>query len=506
VAGELALTVAGERGLYVTVGPEAVDEGVNRRVQALSRTLRQWPLPGLSEVVPGYWNLYLEFAGARPPLAALRRRMETAGESLDDASPPLREHLVPVIYDGPDLAEAARLTGLSPGEVIHRHSATPYRVFALGFTPGFAYLGTADAALQLPRHDTPRPVAAGSVAVAGAQTGIYPAAGPGGWRVLGRTNLPLFDRAAGLPLLQPGDTVRFRPVASLPALTAAPAPVIEQGGVPLLCVLEPGWLDTIQDLGRRGVGMLGLAMAGALDGRGLRHANALLGNDPGAPGLEITLRGPLLEVMRPTVLGLAGGKDGPRAFRLRRGERLDLREPGPGARAYLAAPGGLCAWRVHGSASTDLRAGIGGLQGRSLRQGDLIFASERVPSVVARQSGLLPLQGEETVLRVLPGPQAGLFPASAWRRLVGSIFRVTAADRMGMRLEGPAIEAERHEVVSEAVPLGSIQVPPDGQPILLLNDRGTLGGYVKVAIVVARDLPRAGQLREGQRVRFRSAF
>ena len=482
---------------------------MNARVHQVARALLAGLPAPATRVVPGYWNVMAEFRpeyrdGPREALAAARQADEgkaTAG----------RLHRVPVVYDGEDLDDVAALTGLSLGDVVRRHAVASYRVYTVGFTPGFAYLGGLDPALAVPRLDRPRPVRAGSVALAGAQTGIYPSESPGGWRVIGRTSLPLFDRAEAAPLLRPGDEVSFRPVDMLPA--PAPQPEVPAPeGEPLFEVLQAGVLDTLQDSGRWGAAHLGLAGAGALDRRALRHANALLGNGPWATALEVTARGPVLRALRDLTAALTGDgpspPDGSRnaSLRLRRDEVLDLTLPGPGARSYLAVPDGFSGWVVNWSAATDLRAGIGGYEGRALRDGDRLVGG--VPSwrrPLPRRLGLAAPPAGERLLRVHPGPQAGLFPGGAWRALLSRPFTVVAGDRMGLRLAGPRLEAERHEVVSEGVPLGSIQVPPDGQAILLLNDHGTLGGYAKIAVVATRDLPVAGQLREGHTVRFRPA-
>lgn len=205
----------GESALTLTWGT-AVDAATNALVHEAARRIRDAALPPVLELIPGYAALtvcydplhtdYADLAAAITPLVA---------EIVPAASGTIgRDHLIPVVYDGPDLGEVARLAGLSREEVIQRHAAPWYRVYLLGFVPGFAYLGDLDPALILARRGTPRKrVPAGSVAIAGAQTAVYPLDTPGGWHLLGRTDLPLFDPAADPPvLLQPGDRVRFEPV------------------------------------------------------------------------------------------------------------------------------------------------------------------------------------------------------------------------------------------------------------------------------------------------------
>ena len=216
----IRLLPQGEGGITVELG-DAIDPAVNARVHALARTVAG-RLPGqVLEVVPSYASLLVIFDPLAVPRARLARRLEALAREITGAvaEPPRRVVQVPVCYGGelgPDLAEVARLTGLSPEDVVARHSAPVYRVYLLGFTPGFPYLGGLDPRLACPRMDSPRLVTpAGSVALAGLQTGIYPVESPGGWRVLGRTPLRLFDPApdASRPfLLAAGDGLRFVPV------------------------------------------------------------------------------------------------------------------------------------------------------------------------------------------------------------------------------------------------------------------------------------------------------
>lgn len=178
----------------------------------------------LCEIVPGMGNLLLRWTrplGAPCPFAALQAMVLALWDECEAAAPTQRVVTIPVRYGGdagPDLEDVARHCGLSPDEVIALHSQADYAVYCLGFQPGFAYLGGLDARLFTPRRDTPRlAIAAGSVAIGGSQTGVYPLSTPGGWHVIGHTSLPLFNpTSASGTLLQPGDTVRFHPVQETP--------------------------------------------------------------------------------------------------------------------------------------------------------------------------------------------------------------------------------------------------------------------------------------------------
>jgi KipI family sensor histidine kinase inhibitor len=209
-----SLAPLGDAALLVTLG-DRVDTALAARVRALAARLRAAPPAGVHEVVPAYAALAVYYdplhtdydaiaASLRPLLAADAPAVAPAG----------REVRIPVRYDGADLDDVARATGLSRAEVVARHSSAYYEVLLLGFMPGFAYMGELDRALVLPRRASPRTrVPAGSVAIAGAQTAIYPFESPGGWHLLGTTDVVLFDAQRDPPaLLAPGDRVRFDPI------------------------------------------------------------------------------------------------------------------------------------------------------------------------------------------------------------------------------------------------------------------------------------------------------
>jgi KipI family sensor histidine kinase inhibitor len=209
----------GPRAWLVRFGRDLSGETMARAL-AVARALETKPPEGLREFTMGFGSVLLESQGddeaadrwGRSVLPGMIENWRVL--DLDETA--ARTVEIPVVYDGEDLAEVSRLTGLGAGEVIARHSGREYRVWLLGFAPGFPYLGVLDEALHLPRRDTPRPrVAAGSVAIAGGQTGIYPAASAGGWHVIGRTAAKLFDPEAPDPfLLRPGDSVRFLAVGA----------------------------------------------------------------------------------------------------------------------------------------------------------------------------------------------------------------------------------------------------------------------------------------------------
>jgi KipI family sensor histidine kinase inhibitor len=205
----------GEQAWTVVLG-ETVDRMLHQRVTALAARIAGAKIPGLVEIVPAYATVTVFFEGdaeeIRRHLVALSHAPASGHRDRSEAIPPL--HVIPVRYTGPDLGYVATQTGLTPEQIIERHSSREYLVYLLGFVPGFGYLGDLDPSLVLPRRATPRTrVAAGSVAIAGAQTAVYPLATPGGWHLIGTTSVAMFDPAREpAALLQAGDRVRFEPV------------------------------------------------------------------------------------------------------------------------------------------------------------------------------------------------------------------------------------------------------------------------------------------------------
>lgn len=280
-------------------------------------------------------------------------------------------------------------------------------------------------------------------------------------------------------------------------------------------LLRAGPLTTVQDLGRSGWRDRGLSQCGALDETALQWGNVLVGNAPGAAGLEFTLGPSTLRFDADTCIAVTGtdadaSLDG-RPLRpwwraaVRAGQTLKLAAPHERMRSYLCIAGGLDLPPTLGSRSTDLKAGFGGLEGRALRDGDrLPLLRPAMPArLPTRAVGLRPPEWTPAV-RVLPGPEHGDFSAAARRAFWDSAWRITPqSNRMGYRLEGPALKRQRGtELASHGVLPGVIQVPPSGQPIVLLADAQTTGGYPKIAVVIRADLWKLAQARLGTTLRF----
>jgi antagonist of KipI len=288
-------------------------------------------------------------------------------------------------------------------------------------------------------------------------------------------------------------------------------------------VLSAGFLTSVQDLGRTGFRQSGVSLGGALDLHALRVANALVGNPDQAAGLELSLGKLQLRFEDTRMVAWCGG-----AFTARIGDEdlppghvgfvaqdqeLVMTAPQTGARAWLAIGGGIDVPVVLGSRSTDLRGNFGGYQGRALRDGDALPLGrakklppkKRTVSQWSAPTGWTSTARVHAVLRIVRGTDWNRFLSRAHTTLTTRSFAVTAAsDRMGARLDGPPlVRMHTSDLLSEAVAPGTLQVPPNGEPILLLGDCQTIGGYPKIAHVITADLPIAAQLSPGHQVRFR---
>ena len=275
-------------------------------------------------------------------------------------------------------------------------------------------------------------------------------------------------------------------------------------------------LCQLQDAGRFGVRHLGVTQGGAADWQSMTWANWLLGNGLQAPVIEITLGGFSVTAQRDCTLALAGADlaatvDGQplkpwRSFRLRQGQTLDFVQPLNGARAYLAAPGGFDAPRVLGSCATVIREQLGGLDGKghALVKGAELGFSDIQPALRELHHAWIPIFTDAASLNVVMGAQIGDFSGQSTFDAFNCPWALDSrADRMGIRLLGPTLVYQGPPMISEGIALGAVQVPPDGQPIVLLNDRQTIGGYPRLGALTPLSLARLAQCLPGQRVTLR---
>ena len=499
VEGPVLMSPLGDKALLVTLSHE-ISEEVNEIVLQACHKIEAAGIPGVEEAQPAYSSFCVHFDPSRVNGAwlgayakGILKRLAESGSTGDDGLSSNRAHggrtngfkgreiRVPVKYggdDGPDLPWASEYLGMHPGEIVRRHARPAYRVYMIGFSPGFPYLGGLDPELAMPRTPAPR----ASVPPGSMQPGGLP--GEGGLLV----SVPAFE------------------------------------------VERPGLFSIIVDDGRRGYRKLGVPLSGAADVSSYALANLLCGNKPKAPALEMTLWGARLKALIDVVVAVTGAPcpvnvDG-RPFsmnepvRISAGSVVEIGSPPKGCRMYLAVSGGFSVPPVLGSASTYTRGSFGGFLGRPLRPGDVLDigpgawhrGDERISSHVPRNLAGWPERlsrslGEEFLsLRFFAGPESSTERSRvALDSLCGRAFTVrNDSDRMGIRLEGklPEENVEGGDILSSPVVPGVLQLPSDGSPVLLLHDAQTSGGYRRIAVVVDEDLPLAAQLRPGSRVRF----
>jgi KipI family sensor histidine kinase inhibitor len=501
----------------------------------LAAAIAEASLPGVCDIVPGARTvLVISSPGESLPPAELAARIAALPvPARADAAAGAVE--IPVVYDGPDLAEVAALTGLSVQEVIAAHAGGSYTVGWIGFSPGFGYLTGLDQRLAaVPRLTTPRlEVPAGSVAIAAGLAAVYPAASPGGWHILGHTTLRLWDadrdpaallspgrgvRFTAMPADQSGSAVKITPISRKKSPEASQSRMDSRSPVPgrgdadhpgnfpvaaRLEVIRSGPLATVQDLGRPGLGAIGVPPSGAADAASLIAANRLVGNRDDAAAIELTLGRAAFRFTAPATVAVTGapapvtatpqaqeqlaappshhpgpattpkdqhrppespghhpgfgaaleGQHRPQespgrhpgfgaAFEVPAGGEVSIGAPQAGLRTYLAVAGGIDTPVVLGSRSADLLSRLGG---GPLRAGDRLA----IGAVVAGDGGKaghvlpgahVPIRGGVARLRVTGGPRLDWFTADALDELCANIYTVSpASNRTGLRLDGPPL-------------------------------------------------------------------
>ncbi len=492
---------AGDAALLLQLEP-VIDPTVNARAIAIADAMKQRGVPGVRDVVSTFHSVAVYF----DPLRADHGEVSAALREAMTAPPVVaagRQHRIPVAYggeDGPDLDAVAAHAGLTLTQAIARHADVAYRVFMLGFQPGFAYMGLVDPAIAVARRSTPRlAVPRGSVGIAGRQTGVYPAASPGGWQIVGRALEPVLDYAQSPPArFAPGDSVVFVPARADRRSPDVPNSSVLADAEICLNVLRPGLFTTVQDGGAWGEQGIGAPVSGAMDSLSHTIANLSVGNDRDAGALEMTIAGPELRVERESTIAVAGADLSPtidgtpielqKAIPCRRGSLIRFGDRRGGARSYLAVSGGLKVERRFPRQAITAGQSLGA--GSARRQ-----PARRLSNRVSPPTG-------GARLRVMPGPQrdqvAGSFEAVCEDRFIVS----PQSNRIGYRLTGRTLQSGTGAMISDATFPGAIQLPPSGDPILLLADRQTTGGYPQVAIVITADLPVAGQLAPGDWIEF----
>ncbi|MFK3676926.1 carboxyltransferase domain-containing protein [Microbacterium sp. NPDC090218] len=492
--------------------------------EAMRLNLAWEGVPGIVERIPGARTVLLRFDPLR--VSAVDLAAVLAATEVDaDHLPGTGEVTVPVHYDGEDLEEAASLLGVSAEELVNRHLAADWRVAFSGFAPGFGYVVSSDPLFDMPRRSSPRTrVPAGSVALAGQFTGVYPRESPGGWQLIGRTDAVMWDIDRDPPaLLSPGTTVRFAQVRERAQISgsrsaAAQPRLREETSAPSVEVVRPSLQLLVQDAGRPGYAALGVSASGAADRRAMHDANRAVGNATSAAVLE-SVGGAVLRFRGSGVAAVAGAigtltlteaGGAVRAvthgepFATVDGDELTLGHPGRGLRFVIAVRGGLDAAPALGSRAGDTLAGLGP---EALTAGTVIPVGGAAlhpvePVAVPRD---LPAVGDLVDLEITLGPRDDWFTDAAIETLTDQEWTVTPrSDRVGIRLQGevPLERSIGGELPSEGAVTGAIQVPPDGQPVLFLPDHPLTGGYPIIGALTDRSLDLAGQLAPGVRLRF----
>jgi KipI family sensor histidine kinase inhibitor len=505
-----------------------LEEAIFQQVQQLNTLLSQNPFIGFTETVPAYSTLTVYF---RPELI-----ISNPFTPVDFITTHIKQLLlkvankkissgkmvsIPVCYDdafGVDLDYISKAKGIAKRDVIQIHQQKEYTVYMMGFLPGFAYMGEVEDSIATARKPTPiNLVEEGSVGIAGKQTGIYPLPSPGGWQIIGRTPLCLFDLQKTNPfLLNPGDSVRFYEISLatyyLIKKDRPPFHFInsEQDNDDAL-VLKPGVLSSIQDEGRVGYRAYGVPESGAMDLVSHCIANALVGNTRNAATIECTLGGLRLKFNATTVIAIAGGGSAfingqaikyYQPLLVLKNDVLEIIYNQNGTRTYIAVRGGVGATEVMKSKSVCPLAGIGApLQ----KEGRLTFEKLfTLPSKTITATMPIPNYPTSTVVRVMPGAEKFRMTTESIQRFYSQPFTLSPRfDRMGYHLQGLELQLkDDSELLSTAVNKGTIQLTPNGKIIILMNDCQTTGGYPRIAQVAAVDLSLIAQLKPGDTIRF----
>ena len=487
---------------------------------------------GVQELVPAARTILIQFDRWQTSAPQLVRHMQSLNLARQGLAEGQRVE-IPVHYDGEDLADVAQILGIDVPALIALHTSQDYSVAFCGFAPGFAYLTGGNPRLDVPRRSTPRTkVPAGSVALAGTFSAVYPNDTPGGWQLLGRTDVPMWDLQRNPPaLLQPGMRVRFVDQATLPvkpknieektAVARTQSALAAIQSIAFVRVLAPGLQTLIQDRGRLGQAGQGVSASGALDQGAMHRANRLLGNDANLPVLESVAGGLMLQSVGNTVLAITGAigpltitsANGARwqasrntALALNDGDTLQLGEPTTGLRSYVAVRGGWLAEQALGSSSTDTLARIGP---SALAAGQHMGIGSAHNAIAVDCADIappvLPKAGDTVVLDVVMGPRTDWFTAEAVARFAAQRWQVTPqSNRVGLRLAGDVALARSitQELPSEGTAVGAIQVPASGQPVLFLADHPLTGGYPVIACVASHHLDLAGQVPVGAWLQF----
>ena len=496
------------------------------QTMALTDSLNEMPIKGVEEITPAARTILVRYNPIIIDADDLVRQISVRDIS-KVASKSSKLVVIPVHYTGEDLTEVAEILDISTDEVIRRHTENEYQVAFSGFAPGFGYMVSKGAQLHVPRRQSPRVrIPAGSVALAGEFSSVYPQASPGGWQLIGVTDLAMWDINRAEPaLVQAGSRVSFVDAAKSTVSYSLPEKAKEtvtlQNSANDFTVLATGLQTLFQDLGRIGQSALGISESGAMDKNALRSANRLVGNVSDETVLEITQGGFKARANKDLVIAITGAPcvieitteneehyeaDVYQTIHLAKGDVIKLGRPSKGVRSYLAIRGGFNIEPVLSSCSFDTLAQVGPLP-VTVGQALAINNKATTQAISVNETPIFdyPSADDVVVLDVILGPRTDWFTQQAIERLTNQLWQVTAAsNRIGLRLLGehPFEREIQQELPSEGTCIGAIQVPANGQPVLFLNDHPLTGGYPVIGTVCEYHLSLAGQIPVNAQIRF----
>lgn len=496
---------------------------------ALYSRLQNVALQGISDLIPAAKTILVFFNEIETNMATLIRQISTLEVSslLEQNA---EEVIIPIRYDGGDLAQVAELQGLSVADLILKHRQSIWNVAFIGFAPGFAYMSSPDHPFtDIPRLQVPRKkIPAGSLGLAGKYSGIYPKDSPGGWQLIGTTSEQMWDLQRENPaLLRPGMTVHFEDVTHHPVTIDVPKAISKDISTTentpkkaLFKITAPSLQMTIQDEGRFNQTNIGVGTAGAMDLGALHRANRIVGNPKDSAVIEILNGGLKAKMQDSAVIAVAGAignihvkfADGQKAdFRseqaiaLDTGDEFHIQSPSQGLRQYLAVRGGIQAEAVLNSYSFDSLAVLGP---EPLKIGDVIYQADLdLGNIQIYETPIthLPSVGDTVELDIVMGPRTDWFDDASLNLLCEQAWLVTnESNRVGLRLSGlqALSRSITHELESEGTSIGALQIPPSGQPVLFMNDHPLTGGYPVIASVAKHHWDLVAQIPAGCCIKF----
>lgn len=521
-----------------------VNHKISNFVEELNIQLKDFP--AITEIVPAYCSVTVYYKSKDCDLSFLKSTVEKIlNKTLlieETDSFPEKIIEIPVCYEdeqfAPDMNNVMKHTNMTKEQVINLHSSTDYLIYMMGFLPGFPYLGGMDEKLETPRLETPRTkIPAGSVAIGGKQTGLYPIESPGGWQIIGRTPIKVFDlhRTPSF-LYKAGDKIRFVPINRQEFydfdesewfkknITVSDHKSADKNTYACgsgIKILDSGLSTTVQDYGITGFQKYGIGQSGVMDEISFNLANILCGNPENTACLETTLNGPEIQFVLPCDFAITGASfenatldNIPilmnKKYHAEKGSILKCGFASKGLRSYIAFSGGVLVPTVFGSRSTNLKSRIGGYEGRKLSAGDeLAVGYIKMVTNFQRQlqyktNPFFSSNDDVLLLETTKSSQFDFFDNKIIKNFEQNIYTVSPeSDRMGIRFTGPKLDCGKTDIISDAVPFGSVQITSSGLPVVMAADRQTTGGYAKIVCVTKESMCKLAQAVPGTKVRFK---